>query len=78
MHKLTGRQGFETSAHLINIRRINTLFSVVASWLKMEALSGEPVPLYNTITKCLCKTVKPPYCHIDTGSGTVHLLIKKN
>ena len=24
-----------------------------------------------------CKTVMPPYCHIDTGSGTVHLLISK-
>ena len=25
----------------------------------------------------VCKTVMPPYCHIDTGSGTVHLLISK-
>ena len=25
----------------------------------------------------VCKTVMPPYCHIDTGSGTVHLLILK-
>ena len=26
----------------------------------------------------VCKTVMPPYCHIDTESGTVHLLISKN
>ena len=25
----------------------------------------------------VCKTVMPPYCHIDTGNGTVHLLISK-
>ena len=25
----------------------------------------------------VCKTVMLPYCHIDTGSGTVHLLISK-
>ena len=25
----------------------------------------------------VCETVMPPYCHIDTGSGTVHLLISK-
>ena len=25
----------------------------------------------------VCNTVMPPYCHIDTGSGTVHLLISK-
>ena len=25
----------------------------------------------------VCKTAMPPYCHIDTGSGTVHLLITK-
>ena len=25
----------------------------------------------------VCKTVMPPYCHIDTGSGTVYLLISK-
>ena len=25
----------------------------------------------------VCKTVIPPYCHFDTGSGTVHLLISK-
>ena len=25
----------------------------------------------------VCKTVMPPYCQIDTGSGTVHLLISK-
>ena len=27
----------------------------------------------------VCKTVMPPppHCHIDTGSGTVHLLISK-
>ena len=25
----------------------------------------------------VCQTVMPPYCHIDTGSVTVHLLISK-
>ena len=25
----------------------------------------------------VCKTVMPLNCHIDTGSGTVHLLISK-
>ena len=25
----------------------------------------------------VCKIVMSPYCHIDTGSGTVHLLISK-
>ena len=25
----------------------------------------------------VCKTVLPPYCHIDTESGIVHLLISK-
>ena len=25
----------------------------------------------------VCKTVKPIYCHIDTGKGTVHKLISK-
>ena len=25
----------------------------------------------------VCKTDMPPHCHIDTGSGTVHLLISK-
>ena len=25
----------------------------------------------------VCKTVMPPYCHIDTGSGIVHLLESK-
>ena len=25
----------------------------------------------------VCKTVMPPYCRIDTGSDTVHLLISK-
>ena len=25
----------------------------------------------------VCKTVMPPYCHIDTGSGTVNLPISK-
>ena len=25
----------------------------------------------------VCKTVMPPYYHIDTGSDTVHLLISK-
>ena len=27
--------------------------------------------------RSVCKTVMPPYCHIDTGSGTFHLLISK-
>ena len=25
----------------------------------------------------VCKTIMPPYFHIDSGSGTVHLLISK-
>ena len=25
----------------------------------------------------VCQTVMPTYCHIDTGSGTVHLLTSK-
>ena len=25
----------------------------------------------------VCKTIMLPYCHTDTGSGTIHLLISK-
>ena len=32
-------------------------------------------PKTNNIS--VCKTVMPSYCHIYTGSGTVHLLISK-
>ena len=31
--------------------------------------------VYNKMS--VWKTVMPPYCHIDTGSETVHLLISK-
>ena len=30
-------------------------------------------PKFNKMS--VFKTVMPPYCHIDTGNGTVHLLI---
>ena len=46
IHRLTGRQGLDTSAHLMSIRFMRTLFSGVASWEMMEALSGEQLPLW--------------------------------
>ena len=41
------------------------------------------VTCHQSVLRCItkeqdvCKTVMPPYCHIDTGSGAVHLLKSK-
>ena len=44
------------------------------SWLLVVVVLGFNAFFYKM---SVCKTVMPPYCHIDTGSDTVHFLISK-